>query len=65
MIAQDLGDYGKDLKMKQTGLATLLKALPKSDPRDFWLRLLYLYPDEITPEVLDVLESDPRICRYL
>ena len=65
MIAQDLGDYGKDLKMKQTGLATLLKAMLKSDPRDFWLRLLYLYPDEITPEVLDVLESDPRICRYL
>jgi ribosomal protein S12 methylthiotransferase len=24
-----------------------------------------LYPDEITPGLIDIMESDPRICRYL
>ncbi len=61
LIAQDLGDFGKDRKEKE-GLAKLLRELLKSDKK-FWLRLLYLYPDEITPEILELLE-DRRICRY-
>ena len=61
LIAQDLGDFGKDRKEKD-GLAKLLRELLKSDKK-FWLRLLYLYPDEITPEILELLE-DRRICRY-
>lgn len=62
LIAQDLGDFGKDRKEKD-GLAKLLKELLKSDKK-FWLRLLYLYPDEMTPEILDLIEQDRRICRY-
>jgi ribosomal protein S12 methylthiotransferase len=65
LIAQDLGDYGKDMGMRKTGLSTLLKALLDSHPGDFWLRLLYLYPDEITPEVIDIMQSDKRLLRYL
>ncbi|KAL3936425.1 MAG: hypothetical protein SGBAC_008254 [Bacillariaceae sp.] len=73
LIAQDLGDFGKDLKKLDddstsppNNLATLLKALLAStDDPNIWIRLLYLYPDEITPELIDILESDPRICRYL
>ena len=48
LIAQDLGDFGKDRKEKD-GLAKLLKELLANEKR-FWLRLLYLYPDEITDE---------------
>jgi ribosomal protein S12 methylthiotransferase len=33
--------------------------------KDFWLRLLYLYPDEITEEIIQLIETDKRICRYL
>lgn len=62
LIAQDLGDFGKDRKEKD-GLAQLLRAL-LSSKKTFWLRLLYLYPDEITPEIMDIIESDRRICRY-
>ncbi len=62
LIAQDLGDFGKDRKEKE-GLARLLRAL-LSNNKKFWLRLLYLYPDEITPEIMDIIESDRRICRY-
>ena len=61
LIAQDLGDFGKERKEKD-GLAKLLRELLKSEKK-FWLRLLYLYPDEVTPEILELLE-DPRICRY-
>ncbi|VEU36111.1 unnamed protein product [Pseudo-nitzschia multistriata] len=31
----------------------------------FWLRLLYLYPDEITPDLIDLMEADRRIARYV
>jgi len=63
LIAQDLGDFGKDRREKGA-LARLLKSLLQ-DPRPFWLRLLYLYPDEIDDELIAVMQSDPRICPYL
>lgn len=65
LIAQDLGDYGKDLGFKkQAALIQLLKELLSID-KPFWLRLLYLYPDEITDELIALIQSDPRICPYL
>lgn len=63
LIAQDLGDFGKDRKEKGA-LAALLKEMLKVK-RDFWIRLLYLYPDEIDDELIAILKSDPRICPYL
>ncbi len=63
LIAQDLGDFGKDRKEKGA-LANLLGELLKIK-QDFWLRLLYLYPDEIDDELIQVMKSDPRICPYL
>lgn len=63
LIAQDLGDFGKDRKEKGA-LARLLKAMLE-DKRQFWIRLLYLYPDEIDDELIAVMKSDKRICPYL
>lgn len=63
LIAQDLGDFGKD-RGKKDELTVLLKELLQTDKK-FWLRLLYLYPDEITEDLLDLMEKDSRICRYL
>jgi len=63
LIAQDLGDFGKD-RLEKGALAKLLRAILK-DPRPFWLRLLYLYPDEIDDELIEVMKSDPRLCPYL
>jgi len=63
LIAQDLGDFGKDRKQKN-GLASLLRKLLENDKK-FWLRLLYLYPDEIDDEIIEIMKSDKRICRYL
>ncbi len=63
LIAQDLGDFGKD-RNEKNGLEFLLKEMLK-DKRDFWIRLLYLYPDEITDSLIEVMKSDRRICPYL
>ncbi|MGL5626478.1 MAG: 30S ribosomal protein S12 methylthiotransferase RimO [Candidatus Rhabdochlamydia sp.] len=63
LIAQDLGDYGKDQVDKQ-GLENLISLL-LAEKGNFWLRLLYLYPDEITDGLIDLLVRDKRICPYL
>ncbi len=63
LIAQDLGDFGKDRKEKNA-LAELLREILKT-PGNYWLRLLYLYPDEIDDELIAVMKSDARICPYL
>jgi ribosomal protein S12 methylthiotransferase len=31
----------------------------------FWLRFLYLYPDEMTDELMELMASDPRVCPYV
>lgn len=65
LIAQDLGDFGKDLHYKRVdGLVHLIKEILKEEG-DFWLRFLYLYPDEITDELIQLMKSDTRICPYL
>lgn len=63
LIAQDLGDFGKERK-EANGLEALLKEM-LTVKKDFWLRLLYLYPDEITDELITLIKSDKRLCRYL
>jgi ribosomal protein S12 methylthiotransferase len=63
LIAQDLGDYGKERKEK-FALEGLVREMLKRKG-DFWLRFLYLYPDEITDELLSLMASDSRICAYL
>lgn len=65
LIAQDLGDYGKDRGSKRlSALIDVIKAM-LDVKQDFWIRLLYLYPDEITDELIALVKSDKRICRYL
>ncbi|MBS0635560.1 MAG: 30S ribosomal protein S12 methylthiotransferase RimO [Verrucomicrobia bacterium] len=65
LIAQDLGDWGKDMGFKgSSGLVELLKAILE-DTRQFHLRLLYLYPDEITDELIALMKADKRILPYL
>lgn len=63
LIAQDLGDFGKD-RFEDNGLENLLKELTKIEG-DYWLRLLYLYPDEITDELISIIQNEPRIVPYL
>lgn len=63
LIAQDITSYGTDLYGKPY-LDMLLKKI-LSLKKDFWLRLLYLYPSRITPEIIEIIKSDSRIVKYL
>lgn len=65
LIAQDLGDYGKDFGSRKLGALIDLIESMLAVKNDFWLRLLYLYPDEITDELIALIKKDPRICPYL
>ena len=63
LVAQDTTAYGVDL-YKEYKLAELLKALTKIDGLD-WIRLMYAYPERVTPDVLQVMAGEPKICHYL
>jgi ribosomal protein S12 methylthiotransferase len=63
LIAQDLTDYGRDLR-DGTDLAGLLRALVKVDGLE-WIRMLYVYPDELSDEVLELVATEPKICKYI
>ena len=62
VIAQDITKYGVDLYGKR-GLADLLRELCKLDFH--WIRLHYLYPDQITEELIDVIAEQDKIVNYL
>lgn len=64
LIAQDLGDFGKDHGYADGNLKLLLKELLKEEG-DYWIRLLYIYPDEIDEELIDLIKSDKRLLPYL
>lgn len=62
VIAQDITRYGTDLSGEHQ-LAKLLTELCKLDFH--WIRLHYLYPDEITEELIDTIAREPKIVKYL
>ena len=55
LVAQDLTAWGADLGMKN-GLPSLLEKLAALDGLA-WLRLLYLYPSGVTPELLALIRD--------
>ena len=63
VIAQDPMLYGVDFR-DGTNLVTLLRALDKI-PGDFWVRVLYSYPSEITDDFLDWLNTSPHAVKYV
>ena len=62
IIAQDITRYGIDLYGGKK-LPQLLRELCKMDFR--WIRLHYLYPDEIDDDLIDVIAEEPKILKYL
>ena len=64
VVAQDTSRYGTDFPGHKRLLATLLKELCKIEELR-WIRVHYLYPDEIDDELIDVIASEPKIVKYL
>jgi ribosomal protein S12 methylthiotransferase len=63
LIGQDTSSWGRDLPGRPV-LAELVRALSAVDGLA-WLRLMYVQPDEITPDLLEAMASSPVVCRYL
>ncbi|WP_238882604.1 30S ribosomal protein S12 methylthiotransferase RimO [Clostridium sp. YIM B02551] len=63
LVAQDTTRYGIDLYGEKT-LHKLLKELCKINDLK-WIRLMYCYPEEITEELINVMASEEKICKYI
>lgn len=63
LVAQETSMYGIDLYGEKR-LPQLLKALC-AIPQLVWIRILYCYPEEITPELVQTMKTEPKICHYL
>src|SRR5437879_11081803 len=63
LISQDTVNYGVDLGVRQ-GLVTLLRELVKvKDLR--WIRPFYLYPQQVSDELLDLYAGEEKITKYI
>lgn len=64
IIGQDISGYGIDLYGRRR-LPELLQKVVKKAKHIGWIRLLYLYPDALIEELLDLMKDQPKICRYI
>ena len=56
IIGQDIGSFG-------SGLPELLQAISAFEGH-FWVRLLYMHPDNFPLQILDIMERDKRFLPY-
>ena len=63
LVAQETTIYGMDLYGEKS-LHRLLKALCQI-PGICLIRVLYCYPEEIYPELIQVMKEEKKICHYL
>ena len=64
VVAQDTSRYGTDFPEGKRLLSQLLKELCRIEDLH-WIRVHYLYPDEIDEELIDTIASEPKIVKYL
>jgi len=63
LVSQDITRYGSDLN-DVTNLADLIRSLAKIEGLK-WIRLLYAYPDGIDEDLIELLKTEPKLCKYL
>ena len=64
VVAQDTSRYGTDFPEHKRLLPELLRHLCQIEGID-WIRIHYIYPDEIDDELIDVIASEDKIVKYL
>ena len=64
VVAQDTSRYGTDLPEHKRLLPELLRELCRIDGFQ-WIRIHYVYPDEIDDELIEVIAQEPKIVKYL
>ncbi len=63
LIAQETTMYGADIYGKKS-LHILIHELSKIE-RVEWIRVLYCYPEDIYPELIDEIKNNEKVCHYL
>ncbi|GFO53117.1 ribosomal protein S12 methylthiotransferase RimO [Geomonas sp. Red276] len=63
LIAQDITAYGRDLA-DRPNLEGLVRELAKMEGLK-WIRLLYAYPDGVTDSLIELIKTEPKVCKYL
>lgn len=63
LVAQDTTRYGEDL-YGENRLVPLIRELAKID-RLAWIRLLYCYPERLSPELIELMREEPKLLHYL
>ena len=64
VVAQDTSRYGTDLPGHKRLLPELLRRLCRIEGLH-WIRVHYVYPDEIDDELISVIAEEPKIVKYL
>lgn len=63
LVAQDTAQYGIDIYGENV-LPQLLQKLA-DDSGATWIRLMYAYPEHITPELIATMAKLPQVCKYI
>jgi ribosomal protein S12 methylthiotransferase len=58
LVAQDLASYGKD-RPDELGAGSIVGLVQAVAARADWVRLLYLYPSDLTDELIDAIAASP------
>ena len=64
VVAQDTSRYGTDFPEHKRLLPELLRQLCQIEELH-WIRVHYVYPDEIDDEFIEVMATEPKIVKYL
>ncbi len=65
LIGQDTTSYGEDLGIRD-GLATLMGRLAQIEtPFPKWIRVLYVYPNRVTPKLLETIAEHDSLVKYI
>ena len=62
LVSQEATMYGYGLKDSPT-VIDLLRELEKVDGIE-WIRLMYLYPTQVTPQLIDLMDSSEKVLSY-
>jgi ribosomal protein S12 methylthiotransferase len=64
LIAQDTTAYGRD-RGERDALPALMETILTAVPDLHWLRLMYAYPQHVTPRLIEIMARHPQVCHYL
>ena len=64
IIGQDITGFGLDYS-NNSQLVGILKKIISNSPEIPWIRLLYLNPQRLSSELLELIASSKRVCKYI